>query len=169
MRFVFRMLPISLLMVAAILVVGKGNAQTLGAAAQKAEGEIRAAIMDFAGAYNSNNVEHYFAYYAPDLITWWPGARRMEKETYHKSWTENVEKGGGVSSGEVADLRIQIAPAADAAVASYLLKVKRKGVPPDRVDVEYQMSPTLFKRDGKWQVVHLQFSTRMPPVLPPTR
>jgi ketosteroid isomerase-like protein len=140
-----------------------GHAQKASAAAAKAEQEVRTAVMDFEAAYNSNNVEKYFSYYAPDLNMWWPGGRRVDRETYHKSWAEGVEKGGGVSSGEVADLQIQVAPAGDAAVTSYLLKVKRKGVPPERVEAEYQMSPTFFKRDDTWQVVHLQFSMRTPP------
>jgi len=140
-----------------------GRAQKAAPGAEQAAHDVRAAVMDFAGAYSSNNVEKYFSYYAPDLNMWWPGGRRVDKATYHASWAESVQQGGGVSSGDVADLQIQVAPAGDAAVASYLLKVKRKGVPPERVDAEYQMSPTFFKRGGKWQVVHLQFSLRMPP------
>ena len=137
-------------------------------AAQKAEAEVRAALMDFAASYGKNDVEKYFSYYADDLITWWPGGRRMEKETYHKSWAENVAKGGGNTTAEVTDLKIHVAPSGDAAVTSYLLKVQIKNGPPTRQTAEYQMSPTWFKRNGKWQVVHLQFSTRTPPA-PPAR
>ena len=75
----------------------------------------------------------YFSFYAPDL-TWWGPGGRSDKDSYHKMWTESVKTTGGLASAENSDLRIQVSPGGDLAVASYLLKVARKnpGTEPQR-------------------------------------
>jgi ketosteroid isomerase-like protein len=124
--------------------------------------EVRDAIANLTAAYGANDIERYFSGYAPEL-TWWGPGGRSDKESYRKSWTESVKNTGGLASAENEDLRIQVAPHGDLAVASYLLKVTRKNPGADRPpNVAYEMSPTLIKRDGKWQIVHLHFQ-----VVPP--
>jgi hypothetical protein len=79
-------------------------------------------------------------------------------------WTESVKTTGGLASAENSDLRIQVSPAGDLAVASYLLKVARRNPGPNRpADVTYEMSPTLVKRGGAWTIVHLHFQVVPPP------
>jgi ketosteroid isomerase-like protein len=110
-------------------------------------------------AYGSIDVPTYFSLYADDL-TWWGPGGRSTKAAYLKSWTESVKTTGGLKSAEPDDLRIQVAPEGDLAVASYVLKVTRNNPSETRpANVMYQMSPTLIKRSGKWQIVHLHFQT----------
>jgi len=124
--------------------------------------EVRDAIAKATEAYGSNDINTYFSIYAPEL-TWWGPGGRSDKESYRKSWTESVVNTGGLASADIDDLRIQVAPHGDLAVASYLLKVTRKNPGENRPPtVTYEMSPTLIKRDGKWQIVHLHFQ-----VVPP--
>jgi ketosteroid isomerase-like protein len=144
----------------ALWAVSEGRAQPQASAAEK---EVRSVIEQLSRAYGANDVAKYMAFYADDLTQWWPNGQRVDRETYRKSWTETVQKGGGVEAAEVVDVRIHMAPSGDAALVSYLLRVKRKGVPPERVNAEYQMSPVLFRRDGTWKIVHLHFSTRTAP------
>ena len=73
-------------------------------------------------------------------------------------WTESVKTTGGLASAENSDLRIQVSPGGDLAVASYLLKVARKNPGPNRgANVTYELSPTLIKRGGAWKIVHRHF------------
>jgi len=124
--------------------------------------DVRDTIEKLTRAYGSNDIDTYFSSYAPEL-TWWGPGGRSDKESYRKSWTESVANTGGLAGAEIEDLRIQVAPHNDLAVASYLLKVTRKNPGENRpANVAYEMSPTLVKRDGKWQIVHLHFQ-----VVPP--
>ncbi len=125
--------------------------------------EVRDVIAKLTQTYGSNDIDGYFSIYAPDL-TWWGPGGRSDKESYRTSWTESVKTTGGLASAENEDLRIQVAPHGDLAVASYLLKVTRKNPGDNRpANVTYEMSPTLIKRDGRWQIVHLHFQTVPPP------
>ena len=125
--------------------------------------EVRDAVEALTKAYGANDIPGYFSYYAPEL-TWWGPGGRSDKEAYLKSWTESVKSTGGLASAAIEDLRIQVAPHNDLAVASYLLKVTRKTPTDTRpANVNYEMSPTLIKRDGKWQIVHLHFQVVPPP------
>ena len=150
MRHPWRALAILCLSIA-VLVALPAPAQTA------AEQEVRKVVMDFAAAYGDNDVDKYISYFADDLTQWWPG-RRVTKEEYDTMWTRVVGDGGGYSKVEVTDLTVQVAPSGDAAVASYLLKVWRRNTTPERVEGAFQMSPTLFKRNGEWKIVHLHYS-----------
>jgi len=122
-----------------------------------AQRDVRAAVTKLTETYGANDIEGYFSFYAPDL-TWWGPGGRSDKESYHKMWTESVKTTGGLASAENSDLRIQVSPSGDLAVASYLLKVARKNPGPNRgANVTYEMSPTLIKRGGAWKIVHLHF------------
>jgi len=125
--------------------------------------EVLDAVTTLTQTYGANDIDGYFKFYAPDL-TWWGPGGRSDKESYHKMWTESVKTTGGLASAENSDLRIQVSPAGDLAVASYLLKVARRNPGPNRpADVTYEMSPTLVKRGGAWTIVHLHFQVVPPP------
>ena len=119
--------------------------------------EVRDAVTKLTQTYGANDIDGYFSFYAPDL-TWWGPGGRSDKESYHKMWTESVKTTGGLASAENSDLRIQVSPGGDLAVASYLLKVVRRNPGANRgPNVTYEMSPTLIKRGGNWTIVHLHF------------
>jgi ketosteroid isomerase-like protein len=119
--------------------------------------EVLDTVTKLTRTYAANDIDGYFALYAPDL-TWWGPGGRSDKESYRKSWTENIKTTGGLASAETSDLRIQVSPGGDLAVASYLLKVVRRNPGANRSpNVTYEMSPTLIKRGGSWTIVHLHF------------
>jgi ketosteroid isomerase-like protein len=125
--------------------------------------EVLDAVTKLTQAYGANDIDGYFKFYAPDL-TWWGPGGRSDKASYHKMWTESVKTTGGLASAENSDLRIQVSPGGDLAVASYLLKVTRRNPGPNRpADITYEMSPTLIKRGGAWTIVHLHFQVVPPP------
>ncbi len=116
--------------------------------------EVQKTIADLNRAYGANDLATYFSIYAPDLTAWVPSGR-LDRESYRKAWTESVQKTGGLASAESSDVRIQVSPGGDLAVASHLLKVKRKTPGPDWPEnVTYEISPTLIKRNGAWTIVH---------------
>jgi ketosteroid isomerase-like protein len=118
------------------------------------EQELREAVRKYIAGYASNTVDGYFDHYAPDVTMWWPNGLRQEREAYRKSWSDSLQRGMTVESAEFDDLRIHPAPSGDAGVASFLWKIKRKGGEPYAL----QTSTTFFKRDGKWQIVHMHFN-----------
>lgn len=127
------------------------------------ETEVRNFIETYNGYYGANDVDPYFASFDPSLTQWFPSGR-ADLPGYEKSWREGVAKGGGNTSVKVTDLQVQVAPSGDAAVATYVLEVvpRRDGKPVDRVDLN-QETDVLFKKDGAWKIVHVNYSPVRPP------
>ena len=130
------------------------------------EQEVREAIMRFAGAYGANDLDTYYSYYADDMTWWGPRGNRNEadgltpKANYMKSYPESVKRTGGLATSKVSDLRVQVSPNADAAIASYRLDVVRKNPTEERpADVAYSMTAALFKRGNDWRIVHFHYQT----------
>ena len=97
-------------------------AYALLALAPAAESDVRETVMACNKAYAANELAAYFACYASDLTQWWPEGR-VDLAKYDKDWHKFVADGGRVKSADVSDLVVQVAPAGDAAVASYQLRV----------------------------------------------
>ena len=119
-----------------------------------AEAEMREAVEAHIAGYASNTVEGYFEHYAKDITMWWPGANRMERENYHQSWTKTLADGNHVASAKTGDVQVHMAPSGDAGVASLMWIIERTS---GRA-YELQTSFTMFKRDGKWEIVHMHFN-----------
>ena len=155
MRYIQRIRSVVLVLI--ILALASLGAPRVEAQAADPEQEVRDVINKLTQAYGANDIEGYFSWYAPDL-TWWGPGGRSDRESYRTRWTASVERTGGLESAETSDLRIQVAPAGDLAVASYLLTVTNRDPGANRpANVTYQMSPMLIKRDGSWTIVHLHF------------
>jgi ketosteroid isomerase-like protein len=107
--------------------------------------------------YAANDLPFYFAYYAPDF-TQWLSEGRTGLPQYEKMWTALIKSGGGVESVQLSDIRVQIDPSGDTAVASYLLCVKTRSAKGVVSDESFQESDVWFKRNGEWKVVHLHYS-----------
>jgi ketosteroid isomerase-like protein len=121
-----------------------------------AEAEILKVEQDYNVAYAANDLPRYFSFLASDFTQFLPEGR-TDKETYVKSWTKFIQGGGKITLAEFSDMKIQVNPGADAAVASYVFHVKTqsaKGV----ADEYFQESDVLFKRDGQWKLVHLNYA-----------
>ena len=146
---------LSLLTAALVLVASSAWAQT----AASAEQEIREAVKQYMAGYASNTVEGYFKNYAPDVTMWWPNGLRQQRDAYHKTWTDTLAGGNTVVSAVAEDVLVRAAPAGDAGVASFMWNISRKNGAPYAL----QTSTTWFKRDGRWQIVHMHFNRAAPP------
>jgi ketosteroid isomerase-like protein len=121
-----------------------------------AEKEVLELEKKYNGAYAANGLPAYFGFLAADFTQWLPSGR-TNKEQYQKSWTRFIENGGKVLSADFTDMVIQVAPSQDSAVASYLLHVVTHSTRCDS-DEYFQESDVLFKRNGEWKVVHLNYA-----------
>lgn len=127
------------------------------------EAEVRTFIETYNGYYGANDVDQYFASFDPSLTQWWPSGR-VDLQTYETSWRAGVAKGGGNTSVQVQDLQVQVSPSGDAAIATYVLEVtpRRDGKPVDKIE-RNQETDVLFKKDGAWKIVHVNYGPARPP------
>ncbi|WP_395673588.1 YybH family protein, partial [Phenylobacterium sp.] len=115
------------------------------------------------GYYAANDVDRYFASFDKDLTQFWSSGRVTLQE-YETDWRKGVAAGGGNSKVEISDLVVQVGPSADAAVASYVLKVwgRRNGQPETEPSLN-QETDVLFKKDGQWKIVHVNYRDKPAP------
>ena len=103
----------------------------------------------------SRHLDTYFKAFAPDLTQWFPSGR-VDLPSYQASWRKYIAAGNRLDGVEVRDLRVQIGPAGDAAVATYILRVTTRTAK-GAVSVEdNQETDVLFKRGGEWKIAHRQ-------------
>jgi len=127
-----------------------------------AEQEVRDFILRYNGYYAANNLDLYFAVFDPQLTQWWPEGR-VDLKTYETMWRKLGAGGGGTSNAVVTDLRVQVDPAGDAAVATYILEVTpRKDGKPEAAVERNQETDVLFKRRGEWKIVHVNYGPAKP-------
>ena len=142
----------------AMMVLGTGAlamAQTPAAAA--ADKEVRTVIADYNAAYGRNDLATYFTAFAPDLPQWFPSGR-VDKATYQADWTKYIGAGNKLERVEVRDLQVQLSPSADAAVATYVLRVTTRSVKGQVATEDNQETDVLFKRAGAWTIVHVNYA-----------
>lgn len=126
------------------------------------EAEVRDFILRYNAYYAANDLDNYFASFDPGLTQWWPSGR-VDLKTYENMWRKLVANGGGTSRAEVSDLQIQVSPAGDAAVATYVLAVTpRKNGQPDTVVERNQETDVLYKINGAWKIVHVNYGPAKP-------
>ncbi len=158
----------------AVLLVMLSGSSLLAQSSAAVEQEVRNVIAQFATAYGANDLDKYFSYYADDMTWWGPNGNRNEadgnkpKANYQKTYPESVARSGGLAGGKVTDLRVQVSPQGDAAIASYRLDVVRKNpapdaTPPRPANIAYEMTAALFKRGNDWKIVHFHYQTIPPP------
>ncbi|MBZ5703071.1 MAG: nuclear transport factor 2 family protein [Acidobacteriia bacterium] len=144
---------------AAILLTlaGAVYAQQPAAQTAAAEQEIRGLEKKFNDTYAANDLPDYFAFYAPDFIQFLPEGR-TDLPAYRKEWTAYIASGNRIAAAEISDLRVQIGPSQDTAVASYLLHVRTRTAQGPVTDEDFQETDVFFKRAGAWKIVHLHYS-----------
>jgi ketosteroid isomerase-like protein len=108
-------------------------------------------------AYAANDLPTYFAYYADDFTQWLPEGR-TDLPQYKKEWTEFIHSGGKIESDQISDMHVQVNPAGDTVVASYLLHVRTRSPKGKVSDEDFHESDVWFNREGVWKVVHLHYS-----------
>lgn len=121
------------------------------------EAEIREVAEAFNTSYATNDVETYFAFYTEDAELYFYGARQPVAE-YREGWTATIKAGGGVEKNEESDLRIQVMPGGDVAIATYFVdNVSRS--PAGEVSSAKAFETDVWQKiDGKWRLVNMHYS-----------
>jgi uncharacterized protein (TIGR02246 family) len=131
----------------------------VGAAQQTTASEIEKLVVAFNQAYEQNDLEEYFSYYADDVTQWFESGR-VDLADYKKSWYELIQGGGGVEKNALSDIRVQVSPGGDAAVATYVLDVVTRQVGGKKTKERAFETDVWYKRDGKWKIAHLHYNSK---------
>lgn len=109
-------------------------------------------------AYAANDTKTYFGFYADDLRALFPDGPST-LAAYRTDWEKMIKAGGKVEHFTYTDMHVQMAPGADAAVASYVADVKvigPDGKPTD--NGKFYETDVWFKRGGAWKIVETHYS-----------
>lgn len=120
------------------------------------EGEITHLEQVWNDAYGANDLPKYFGYYTetPTLVF---DNKRTALADYRKEWTA-ATKTEPVVSAKISDLKIQVGPSEDTAVASYRLDVSTKHAD-GKVTVDHAFEMDVwFKRASGWRVGAVSYS-----------
>lgn len=112
---------------------------------------------NFNAAYAANDLDKYFGYYSDDAVLWFPEGR-TDVASYKKMWTAYIKNGAQLKSAELSDYHVKISPQGDAAIASYLLRVKTLEANKKMTDELFQESDVWFKTAGGWKVAHVHYA-----------
>jgi len=129
---------------------------------QTTPAEIEKLVVAFNQAYERNDLEEYFSYYADDVTQWFESGR-VDLADYRKSWYELIEGGGAVEKNALSDIRVQVSPGGDAAVATYVLDVVTRQIDGKKTKERAFETDVWYKRDGKWKIVHLHYNSKEVP------
>jgi len=124
--------------------------------------EIRELTVEFNEAYERNELDKYFSYYADDLTQWFESGR-VTLEQYKTDWYALIEAGGGVESTELSDLQVQVGPDGRTAIATYVATVVTRSPEGKRTKEQAWETDIWFKRDGQWKIVHLHYNSHEVP------
>jgi ketosteroid isomerase-like protein len=131
------------------------------AAPSAAETQVRQLEKAVNDAYAANDLPTYFSFYADDLRALFAeGPTTLP--AYRADWTSFVKSGGAIESFKDSDMRIQVSPSGDAAVASYLAKVTTRTPGKGVTASSYSETDVWFKRAGQWKIVEIHYSENPP-------
>jgi ketosteroid isomerase-like protein len=140
-----------------LLLVTGGAAQSQTTAA-----EIEKLAVAFNRAYERNDLEDYFSYYAEDVTLWFENGR-TDLGSYKESWYELIQGGGGVEKNVLSDMRVQVSPGGDAAVATYVVEVITRQADGKKTKERAFETDVWYQREGKWKIVHLHYDSKEAP------
>jgi ketosteroid isomerase-like protein len=121
------------------------------------ETEVLKLEQEFNAAYSLNDLDKYFAFYAPDAILWAPEGR-TDVPSYRKDWTSFINTGARIQSSTLSDLHVRSSPQGDSAIASYVLHLQTVGSDKKVADEIYQETDVWFKTAGGWRITHVHYS-----------
>jgi ketosteroid isomerase-like protein len=128
---------------------------------KSAEAEVYAAINAFNDAYATNDVEGYFGHYTDDATLYFSGARQKVAD-YHEEWTALVDAGGGVEKNDESDVRVQLMPGGETAVATYFIDNASRS-PEGETSVTKAFETAVWQKiDGEWKIVSLHYTEIAP-------
>lgn len=119
--------------------------------------EVRDTVVAFNTAYEEDEVDTYFDYYAPDATVYFDGVRQ-DLAAYEAEWTAMVAAGGTVEKNELSDIKVQVLPGGDAAVVSYFVDYRLRTPDGETSSSRAYESDVWQKADGKWRIVNLHYS-----------
>ena len=122
-----------------------------------AEADVTGMVKAFNKAYADNEVDSYFSYYADDAVVYFYGARQ-DLAAYHDEWAALVDAGGAVEKNELSDIRIQVMPGGEVAVATYFVDYRLRE-PDGNVSTSKAFESEVWQKiDGEWKIVNLHYS-----------
>lgn len=121
------------------------------------EQEVRDVEKQANAAYEANDLQKYFSFYADDFTQYLPEGR-SDLAAYKKEWSGYIGEGNRIQKVTLSDMHVQLGPSGDSAVASYIIHVQTKLKDGKVTDEDNQESDVLFKRNGQWKVVFLHYS-----------
>jgi len=122
-------------------------------------------VVAFNAAYERNELDAYFAYYAEDATLWFDSGR-VKLADYKKDWHKLIADGGAVQKNAISDLNVQMGPGDTTAVATYQLDVETRQ-PDGSVSKEHAHETDVwFLGNGEWLVAHLHYTVEPPPGAP---
>jgi ketosteroid isomerase-like protein len=111
-------------------------------------------------AYGANNLPKYFSYYteSPLLVFY---NKRTTLADYRQEWAK-ATKTEPLESAKISDLKIQVSPSGDTAIASYQLEVRTHHAD-GKTSVENAFETDVwFKRKDAWRVSAVHYSSIAP-------
>jgi ketosteroid isomerase-like protein len=128
------------------------------APAAEPEDQIRRFAIEFNDAYLQNDLDRYFGFYAEGASLLFDSGRST-LSSYRDSWYELIDSGGGVRKNTISDLRIQMSPSGDAAVATYQLEVETE-YPGNELSIETAHETDVwFKTAEGWRIAHVHYTS----------
>jgi ketosteroid isomerase-like protein len=134
-----------------------GGAASGDAAQQAAHVELLQAEESVRRTFVANELEAYYAHFASDLRVWTPEGA-IDLPAYMRAWTAYIDAGAQVLELEYIDMHIAVSPAADAAVANFLVRVRIREADGTVRESKYQESDVWFRRGSRWKIVHAHYS-----------
>jgi ketosteroid isomerase-like protein len=151
------------LALAAVVAATSAGAAPVSTEARATEARIRDLEAKVNSAYAANDLPTYFSFYADDLRALFPeGPTTLP--AYRAEWTAFIRGGGAILSFKDSDMRVQVSPRGDAAVASYLASVTTRTPGKGDATTPYAETDVWFLRHGQWKIVEIHYSeTPAPP------
>jgi ketosteroid isomerase-like protein len=116
---------------------------------------------DFNAAYAANDLDKYFGYYSDDAILWFPEGR-TDVPSYKKMWTAYIKNGAQLQAALLSDYHVKFSPQGDAAIVSYLLRVKTLEADKKATDELFQETDVWFKGTAGWKISQVHYSPAPP-------
>ena len=127
--------------------------------------EVLKHVVAFNAAYERNELDAYFAFYAEDATLWFDSGR-VNLADYKKDWHKLIADGGGVVKNVISDLNVQMGPGDTTAVATYQLDVETR-MPDGSITKDHAHETDVwFLGNGEWLVAHLHYTVEPPPGAP---
>lgn len=118
---------------------------------------LHAAIKAFDHAYANNAVEDYFSFYADDATVYF-GDGRVDMAAYQEMWIGLMAAGGGVERNEMSDLKVQVMPHGDVAIATSFIDNRTRSTD-GTTSISRAFETDVWQLiDGRWKIVSLHYS-----------